>query len=226
MTPIQFLYRKSAWIFAGFTVLAIIAFWRNYLGNPFGPHPTLIHFHAVVMFAWCAMLIAQGTLIRTKWYSAHKSLGAYSYGLVALILISGMLVAYDSVSGLPDGSALKSANSALMFHSLIAFAVIYGLAMWNRKDPLTHARYMVATLFPILTPITDRLIFIHLPFLIPYLPLLEGRPKAYPVGFLLADAVLLGLALWDWKRGKRHPAFWVALAIVLAYHASVMRWHL
>lgn len=222
MTLIQFIYRHSVWVFSVFTVLALVAFWRNYLANPFGPHPTLIHIHAVVMLLWCAMLIAQATLIRFKTYRLHKILGKFSYVLVPLILISGILVAQESVSGMSVDSARRAANSALMFHSLIAFAMIYGLAMWNRKNPLTHARYMVGTLYPILTPVTDRLIYHHLPGIIPYLPLLEGRPQAYVAGFLVADCILLALFAIDLRAKKRQYAFGITLLIVFAYHISVM----
>jgi hypothetical protein len=222
MTLIQFIYRHSVWVFITFTVLALIAFWPNYLVNPLGPHPAIIHIHAIVMLLWCAMLIAQAALIRFKRYGLHKNLGKFSFVLVPLILVSGILVAQESVSGLPVDSARRAANSALMFHSLIAFGLIYGLAMWHRKEPLVHARYMVGTLFPILTPLTDRLIFIHFPSLIPYLPLLEGRPQAYPAGFLVAECILIVLFAIDLRAKKRQYAFGITFLIVLAYHISVM----
>lgn len=66
MTLPKFIYRHSVWVFLVFTVLALIAFWRNYLVNPLGPHPAMIHIHAIVMLAWCALLIAQATLIRIR----------------------------------------------------------------------------------------------------------------------------------------------------------------
>lgn len=81
---------------------------------------------------------------------------------------------------------------------------------------------MVGTLFPILTPLTARLIFIHLPSLIPYLPLLDGRPQAYVAGFLLANILLIILCIIDFRAKKRHYAFGITLLITLAYHISVM----
>lgn len=224
MTLPQVLFKHSAWIFGGFTILAVLAFWRNYLSDPLGPHPTVIHLHAVVMFVWLAMLIAQALLIRTKQYSAHHAVGRWSFGVVSLILISGVLVAHESISGMPADSARRAANSALMYHSLIAFAVIYGLGMWHRNDPITHARYMVGTLFPMVTPITDRLIFHHAPFILPVLPTLEGRPQAYIAGFVLVDLLLIGLFLIDLKAKKRSLVFGLILTIVLIYHLSVVLW--
>lgn len=220
----RFLFRHSAAIFAVFTILALVAFWRNYLGRLDAPHGLALHAHAAAMFAWCALLIAQGSLIRLKRPAWHAWLGRASYALVPLILVSGWFVSMDSIAKVAADPVLRDARSALMIHSLIAFAAIFALGMRARRDPAIHARYMVGTLFPMVTPVTDRLIFHHLPSLVPYLPTLEGRPRAYTAGFLLADAVLIALLIADWKNPKTRHVFAVVLAIVLAYQASVV-WH-
>lgn len=220
----RFLFRHSAAVFGVFTVLAFVAFWRNYLAKLDAPHTVALHAHAAAMFAWCGLLIAQGSLIRLKRHTWHAWLGRLSYGLVPAILVSGWFVSMESVAKVAANPVLRDARFALMIHSLIAFAAIFALGMKNRRDPAVHARYMIGTLFPMVTPITDRLIFHHLPSLVPYLPTLEGRPMAYTAGFLLADAILLGLLAADWKNPKTRHAFAVVLGIVLAYQASVV-WH-
>jgi hypothetical protein len=52
---------------------------------------------------------------------------------------------------------------------------------------------MLKPIFPFFTPVTDRIIHIHLSFLLPYLPTIEGNPIAPVVGFLLAGLMLVGL---------------------------------
>jgi hypothetical protein len=44
-------------------------------------------------------------------------------------------------------------------------------------------------------------------------------------GFALADLIVLGLALWDWRANKRAAVFPAALAVLLAYHVGVLTLH-
>ena len=41
-------------------------------------------------------------------------------------------------------------------------------------------------------------------------------------GFALADGVLLALVIWDWRSIRRVHALAISLAVLLAYHASVV----
>jgi len=59
---------------------------------------------------------------------------------------------------------------ALMLNAIAAFVVLYGLAIYYRRQPLQHARYMGCTVFPLFTPITDRLIYAHWPSLTSLVP--------------------------------------------------------
>ena len=114
---------------------------------------------------------------------------------------------------------------ALTLNSLIAFALLYGLAIYHRREPLVHARYMVATVFPLFTPVTDRLIGAHAPAIVELVPRIAGAPVLPVAGFVLAHAMLVGLAVWDWAANRRLDVFPVALAIVAAYHVSVLTFH-
>jgi len=108
---------------------------------------------------------------------------------------------------------------------LIAFLIFYGLAIYNKKKPTVHARLMVCTAFPMFTPITDRIIFIYFPSVVGYLPTIEQNPIAPVVGFAMADLILIGLSIWDWKSHRRWNVFPVALVILLLYHYSVMNFY-
>ena len=44
-------------------------------------------------------------------------------------------------------------------------------------------------------------------------------------GFLLADALLVGLSVWDWRAHRRWNVFPLALLVLLAYHVSAMTVH-
>jgi hypothetical protein len=114
---------------------------------------------------------------------------------------------------------------ALVLNALIAFLILYGLGILNRKNSTIHARYMVCTIFPFFTPVTDRIIHIHLSFLLPYLPTIEGNPIAPVVGFFLAGLILVGLSIWDWLSHRRWNVFPLALIILLLYHYSVLNFY-
>ena len=42
------------------------------------------------------------------------------------------------------------------------------------------------------------------------------------VGFLLADVLLLALAIWDWRANRRKDVFPIALGMMVLYHVSVL----
>ena len=112
----------------------------------------------------------------------------------------------------------------LVVNALVAFLLLYGLAMWYRPQPAIHARFMIATIFPLFTPVTDRLIGRYVPAIVPLVPRIDGSPVVPTAGFLLADVMLAVLSVWDWRMNKRR-VFPIALAVLIAYHASVLTFY-
>ena len=49
-------------------------------------------------------------------------------------------------------------------------------------------------------------------------PLLNGQPNVMLFGFALADVILVGLCIWDWRSHRRLNVFPIALVVLLAYH--------
>jgi hypothetical protein len=217
----RFLYEHSVFAFIIFFGLAIWAFWTSYYGHLMDDMPRGKHLHGIAMTLWCLMLIGQAWLIRLKKNKIHRLTGKLAYLIVPLILVTGAHLAHITVSEMEKGSPFFYYFTALMFNSLIVFAILFGLAMWHRKKPLTHARFMVCTVFPLFTPITDRLIYKHFDQLIPLAPMLEGMPMVQMLGFALGDLILIGLLIWDWKAHKRTDVFPLALLILGLYHLSV-----
>jgi len=114
---------------------------------------------------------------------------------------------------------------ALVINALIAFIIFYGLAIYHRKKSGLPARYMICTISPMVTPVTDRIIGFHFQSIFPYLFTIEGKPIVPVVGFLLADLILVGLSIWDWKSHQRWNVFPVALVLLLMYHYSVLNFY-
>lgn len=226
MMPDRALYRSSAVFFAVFSCAVLVAFWPSYFSRLAGQPDIRFHLHGVALTAWCALLVAQGLLIRSQRRGLHRALGRLSFVLVPVILVTTVNLIHFRLRGVvgpPPDSVLYFL--ALILNALAAFAVLYGLAMYHRRVPAVHARYMVATVFPLFTPVTDRLIAQYLPSVIPAMPRIGGSVVLPVAGFALADALLLALAVWDWRARRRLGPFAVALGIVAAYHVSVLTLH-
>ena len=114
---------------------------------------------------------------------------------------------------------------ALVVNALVAFVIFFGLAIFYRKKSTLHARYMICTIFPMITPATDRIVHIYFPSLLPFLPSIEGNPIAPVVGFFIGDLLMLGLSIWDWRSHRRWNVFPFALAVLLIYHYSVLNFY-
>jgi len=221
----RIIHRQVFFVFLIFTGMAAIAFWPNYFGRLSAVFPEQIHLHAVAMSAWCFMLVSQALLIRTGKPSIHRWIGLSSYLLVPFLLWSGIRITRFTLEGSNAPAEILYTNAALMINSLIVFGVFYVLAIRYRKHTGNHARYMVSTIFPILTPVTDRLIYFHFPELVPHAPTLLGMPLVPSFGFALADLLVLALLLTDGLTRKKWDVFPVVLGCLLVYHWSYFSWY-
>jgi hypothetical protein len=84
---------------------------------------------------------------------------------------------------------------------------------------------MLCTVFPLVTPVTDRLIGAYWRPLVRLVPRIEGNPILPTVGFALADLTLAALSLWDWRVNRRLDVFPVALGVLLVYHVGTLTLH-
>jgi hypothetical protein len=172
------------------------------------------------------MLVLQAQLIRTQRRALHKRIGKLSYFLApAVIVITISFVPYRVAGAVPSVEQLSSFVLyflALTLIAVAAFALFFGLAIHYRHDSQRHARWMVCTVFPLFTPVTDRLIGAHVPSLAAFVPTIDRSPILPVAGFVLADLILVALALWDWRANKRTDVFPIALGVLLVYHASTL----
>jgi hypothetical protein len=205
------------------------AFWPTYFTRLFEQPSLWFHAHGVALTLWCSLLVVQVQLIRTGRRGWHRWLGRSSYVLAPAVVIVTTLFVHYRVAPALRGVALLPPMSlhflALTLLSIVAFALFYGLAIGLRRDAQVHARWMVCTVFPLVTPVTDRLIGAHFRFAVGLVPRIDGNPILPAAGFLLADLVLLGLAVWDWRANRRLAVFPVALFALLVYHVAALTLH-
>lgn len=219
------IFNKSYIWFTLFFLMVMLAFWFTYFMRILDQENYRMHLHGMALILWCLMLISQAYLIRVNKRALHRQIGKFSYLLVPFMLFTTIDLLRFKLHGLPTLGTMDFFFVALVINALIAYVIFYGLAIYFRKQSNLHARFMVCTAFPMFTPATDRIIYIFIKPLVQYLPTIEGNPIAPVAGFLLADLLLVGLCIWDWKSHKRLTVFPFALVILLLYHYSVLNFH-
>jgi len=223
------LFRHSSKFFVVFLALMAWAFWPSYFTRLFEQPSFWFHAHGIVLTLWCVLLVVQAQLIRTGRRGWHRLLGQSSYVLApAVVIITTLFVHYRAAPALRGVAVLPPVGLhflALTLISIVAFALFYVLAIWFRRDAQVHARWMVCTVFPIVTPVTDRLIGGHFQPLIAFVPQIDGSPILPAAGFLLADLALVTLCVWDWRANRRFGVFPAALGALLVYHVGALTLH-
>ncbi|HYI63860.1 MAG TPA: hypothetical protein VEW71_03130 [Allosphingosinicella sp.] len=145
--------------FAGFFLLALVAFWPTYLSQVRASSP-YTHLHAATAAAWMLMLVAQSWAIGARRVAQHKLFGKASYALAPLVLVSILLLGHDRIGGVSgEAYAIQTYILYLQLSLAVLFGLSYGLAIWNRRSVALHSRFMVCTALTLIDPVTIRLLF-------------------------------------------------------------------
>jgi hypothetical protein len=194
------LFLNSGWYFIALLLAALAAFWPKYLSRPAPSIDAYTHAHAVAMLAWCGLLIVQPFLIRAGRRSLHRALGRTSYVLVPLLLAASLLLAHFRFRSMDEATfATEAASLYLPLSGFLLFGVAYGLAIFYKRTPAVHARFMICTALSTLDPVVGRLLFF-------YAPPLPSALLYQAVTFGGTDLLLACLAFRD--RGGA-PVRWV-----------------
>jgi hypothetical protein len=62
--------------------------------------------------------------------------------------------------------------------------------------------------------------------LVAFAPTIDGSPIVPFFGFMLANIIVAGLAIWDWKSNNRKDVFPKVLGMLVLYHITVFTFHL
>ena len=202
------IFSKSVFFLALIPLFAIWGFWVTYFSRSSETVSGYEHLHGFGMFAWVLMLVMQSFLIRTNRRRIHRLTGKLAYLLGPWIVISTILLAHYrlNVRGL---SAEGLYILGLQVFILIQFTVCYTMAMWYRKQPDLHARWMICTAFSLLDPIFARILyfnFIQVPFE-------TGIMEYFTYTFI--DLIVIALIIRDWKSEQRRDVFLPVLIMLL-----------
>lgn len=222
--------------------LAAVAFYLTYF-SVMGEQPALTHLHFVVMLLWLGLSIAQPLLIRYGHRSLHRRVGALSYVVLPMVVVTGYsmlragalrelnsLRAHVGAGGLSlsDAEILEQVyDYALLGTPYIVWpALFYALAMVNRRQMIFHSRYMLAAILTVTGPIIDRIFFISLGLAT------IGPLPAEIISFFIIDMVLLAVLVNDHRQGHPTRPLIVSLVVYLIGQAgyfllqSTVLWYL
>jgi hypothetical protein len=165
--------------------------------------PLLFHLHGIVFIAWFLLFINQARLIGNKAYVQHKKLGYASLVVVAVMLVTGVLMAAGSYqrgwSPVPDSTIQQFLAFPLL--DLSGFLLFFTLGVINRGNGIFHKHCMLIASIAMLDPALARLALS-----------IGVMPLA-----LLLHVGLVGTVMVHDRRtvGKIHVITWAGLAFVI-----------
>jgi len=192
----------AAFIFSGFG----LTYWGPMAAGSLEPLPPVVHLHGLFFFGWMVLLVTQSTLVNTGNVRLHRTLGTFGIAVgtgVALMgtLITLLSVASSAANPTPDDSQL----TYLSLTAIVAFAVLFVLAIRNVRSPESHKRLILFATINLLPPGVNRLYMVGLG--LTRLPVLAT--------YLTLDALAIAILLHDWRTsGRITKASYVGAAFV------------
>ena len=203
-------------IFGGFGLSYFIPMARGEL-PPFNP---IVHVHGFFYFAWMILLVFQSALVNQHKLALHRSLGMCGIAIGTALMIFGTLVTivFTKRAMIAEDPTVYG----LMYISevaVIAFGVLFVLAIRNIRDGAAHKRYILLATAAFLIGGVNRWLdtIFNLGF--------EGHLSYLP-RYLVVDVFIVALLVHDWRSlGRIHQATLIGSATVLIpqlLHAPVV----
>jgi hypothetical protein len=112
--------------------------------HPSIPRPLILWFHAAAFTGWVAFFIFQSALVRTHNVKWHRFFGWFGATLGAVMVPLGITTSV--VMGRFDTTMehIPGADAFLIipFFDMLAFGILFALAIWWRRKPELHRRLL------------------------------------------------------------------------------------
>lgn len=206
-------YRRISLFFIIILGLVTWGFYKTYLifFPSFEGFTITHHFHGAMMMIWMCFLIVQPLLIRAGKTNIHRFIGKLSYLIAPLLMVSIFLVSrisyYRQVPGMTHED--KIAEIALSTPYIPALAILYCLALMNRRHTYDHLRYMIGTSLFMIGPGLGRALIVYFD---------KTLDQAVDFTDFLSIGIAAALMLNDMLRKKSYKAFAIVLAVVICLH--------
>ena len=176
---------------------------------PVGVTPT-VHIHGVLFFSWTLLFFMQSWLAMRRRINVHKSLGLIGISIATAMVLFGFIV---SLQANAERIAAGHIDRAYAFgfsntYALLAFAMLFALAIYNRRRTASHMRLMLFATAMLMNPPVGRL----------FRPIFAPSPPSPWAVFVTIDVILVACVLYDLKTTQRiHPATMISGAALLAF---------
>jgi len=163
-------YRHANY-FVGFVLLTIIiGFWGSYF-VPIAEVPLAFHVHAFTAMAWVILLMFQHWSIHGRRNALHKQVGLLSLGLFPFLIVGFVMIINVAAARFVSSDSattqfLTPSFGLSMVFAIVAYLVLFYLALRNRRSVRLHAGYMLATPLVLFESPFSRVMLDHLPFLV------------------------------------------------------------
>jgi hypothetical protein len=146
-------------------LIAVVGFWPTY----FGPlvrgvvdKPFVIHVHAAVFSGWVALFIAQAVFAATGRLALHRQLGQIGIYYGFAIIAVGLITAFAIFSMRVEAGDIAQGQTRLFapVTDMLVFPIFFGAAVYYRKKPELHKRFMLVATTILLVAAVGRMTFL------------------------------------------------------------------
>ncbi|WP_372781801.1 hypothetical protein [Phenylobacterium sp.] len=180
------------------------------------PFPLIVHFHAAAFMGWLALFTGQILLIRTRRWTAHRTLGFAMIGLAAIMAVLGpatALIANHAKIGTPQ---YDPGFLSIQFTDIVAFLGLAGAAITFRNTAAIHKRLILLSTIYISDAGFGRWI---------YSLGMTGSdlPSFWGSLYLGPTLLVAGVGAYDLiTRRRLHPAYLVGLVWIAAMQVTAL----
>lgn len=216
-------YRQANY-FVGFVLLTIIVgFWGSYF-VPIAEVPPAFHVHAFTAMAWVVLLMFQHWSIHGRRNALHKKVGLLSLGLFPFLIVGFVMIINVAAARFVSSDSattqfLTPSFGLSMVFAIVAYLVLFYLALRNRRNVRLHAGYMLATPLVLFESPFSRIMLDHLPFLV---FTGTGFPQRILDAIVISMAMAAAFALVMYLRNRRTGTPFLVAAVLIFLQAVTM----
>jgi uncharacterized membrane protein len=172
-------------------------YWFDFFSRPFHQHV-----HALSAITWMIILVLQPWIYNHKSIKLHRKIGMIGILLAGIVATSALLIVKNNLS-ISAGPLypIRYSLSLIDLFLIAGFILSVVMAILKSKNIHVHARWMITTVFWILTPGMNRFFMKTLSivnFGLPY-----TLPRVYTTMFLLSGVFIAILIVFDYIREKK-----------------------
>jgi hypothetical protein len=150
---------------AAVIIAVVVGFAPTFYLKPFFDKPpiarSIIYVHGFVMSAWMLLFAVQVYVVSSKRIKIHQKLGYAGIALAIIVFVTGLMV---TIAAARSGAAATAAPGGIPplqfmivpFGDMIVFGILFGAAVYYRKNSPNHKRLMLLTMINFLPPALGR----------------------------------------------------------------------